>query len=82
MSLLIHDGAIAAATPSFLGANPAASPLLAGTLRPLGGAEAPLPLRDGLGFGGRKQGAGAAASRGAISGIVSGNRARVRPGTA
>src|SRR5919107_2699775 len=37
---LVVDGRVAAVTPNFLGANPAASPLLGdGTLRPLGPTE-------------------------------------------
>ncbi|WP_433519261.1 DUF3500 domain-containing protein [Nonomuraea sp. CA-143628] len=78
VNLLIHEGRIAAATPSFLGANPATSPLLAGTLRPLGGAED--LARSVMGSLGRRDQARALLHPRAISDIVSGNRARVRPG--
>ncbi|MEV5411996.1 DUF3500 domain-containing protein [Thermopolyspora sp. NPDC052614] len=78
VNLLIHDGRIAAATPSFLGADPAASPLLAGTLRPLGGVEdLARALMTSLG---ERERARALLHPRAISDIVSGNRARVRPG--
>lgn len=78
VNLLVRAGRIAAVTPSFLGADPASSPMLGGTLRPLGGAEElarilmeSLPAPDR---------ARALLHPRAISDIVSGNRARVRPG--
>jgi hypothetical protein len=78
VNLLLREGRIAAATPSFLGADPAVSPLLGGTLRPLGGTEdlaralvtsLPRPEQTRVLLHPR-----------AISDIVSGNRARVRAG--
>jgi hypothetical protein len=78
VNLLLHDGRIAAVTPMFLGADPASSPLLAGTLRPLGGPEdLARELMDSLGAPER---AAALLHPRAISDIVSGNRARIRPG--
>ncbi|WP_051174397.1 DUF3500 domain-containing protein [Amycolatopsis orientalis] len=78
VNLLVRAGRIAAVTPSFLGADPACSPALGGMLRPLGGTEdlartlmrsLPAPER-----------ALALLHPRAVSDIVSGNRARVRPG--
>ncbi|MGI8335131.1 DUF3500 domain-containing protein [Actinomadura scrupuli] len=78
VNLLIHRDRIAAATPSFLGADPATSPLLSGTLRPLGGTEdlartlmtsLPAPQR-----------ATALLHPRAVSDIVSGNRPRIQGG--
>lgn len=78
VNLLVRAGRIAAVTPSFFGADPACSPALGGALRPLGGTEdlartlmrsLPPPER-----------ARALLHPRAISDIVSGNRARVRPG--
>ncbi|WP_202919315.1 DUF3500 domain-containing protein [Saccharothrix deserti] len=78
VNLLIRDGRIAAATPSFLGADPASSPLLAGTLRPLGGTEdLARTLMSSLPGPARAQ---ALLHPRAISDIVSGNRARIGPG--
>jgi hypothetical protein len=78
VNLLVRGGRIAAVTPSFFGADPAASPLLGGTLRLLGGTEdlarsvlATLPAAE------RAQ---ALLHPRAVSDIVSGNRARVRSG--
>ncbi|MFD8531658.1 DUF3500 domain-containing protein [Streptosporangium canum] len=78
VNLLIHQDRIAATTPSFLGADPATTPLLAGTLRPLGGPEdlartlmtsLPAPQRTAALLHPR-----------AVSDIVSGNRPRVQAG--
>lgn len=78
VNLLVRAGRIAAVTPSFLGADPACSPTLGGVLRPLGGTEElartlmqslPAPER-----------ARALLHSRAVSDIVSGNRAVVRPG--
>ncbi|MFD4196848.1 DUF3500 domain-containing protein [Amycolatopsis thermoflava] len=78
VNLLVRAGRIAAVTPSFLGADPACSPALGGTLRPLGGTEdlartlmRSLPAPEQ---------ARALLHPRAVSDIVSGNRARVRPG--
>jgi hypothetical protein len=78
VNLLLRDGRIAAVTPSFLGADPAASPLLAGELRPLGGAEdlARTLMRS---LGGHERAQALLHPR-AISDIVSGNRPRLAPG--
>jgi hypothetical protein len=78
VNVLIHDGTIAAATPSFVGADPATAPLPGGTLRPLGGTED--LARDLMTSLGREERARALLHPRAISDIVSGNRARVRPG--
>ncbi|MTD54251.1 DUF3500 domain-containing protein [Amycolatopsis sp. RM579] len=78
VNLLVRDGRIASATPSFLGADPAASPLLGGTLRPIGGAEdLARSLMESLPPAGRAR---ALLHPRAISDIVSGNRARIRAG--
>lgn len=78
VNLLLRDGRIAAVTPSFLGADPATSPLLAGTLRPLGGTEdlARTLMRS---LGRAERDAALLHSR-AVSDIVSGNRPVVRTG--
>ena len=78
VNMLLSGTSIVAVTPTFLGADPAVSPLLGGALRPLGGVEdlarelvASLDaeqLRDGL------------LHPSAVSDIVSGNRPRIRPG--
>jgi hypothetical protein len=78
VNLLLRDGRIAAATPMFLGADPASSPLLAGTLRPLGGTED--LARELVRSLAAEERAAATLHPRAISDIVSGNRARVRPG--
>ncbi|MBL7501980.1 DUF3500 domain-containing protein [Frankia sp. CNm7] len=78
VNLLLRDGRIAATTPSFLGADPATSPLLAGELRPLGGTEdLARALMTSLGKHERAQ---ALLHPRAISDIVSGNRPRLGPG--
>ena len=78
VNLLVRDGRIAATTPSFLGADPAASPLLGGVLRPLGGSE---DLARELVCSLRPGALTAALLHPqAVSDIVSGNRARVAPG--
>ena len=78
INLLLRDGRIAATTPSFLGADPATSPLLVGELRPLGGTEdLARTLMTSLD---ERQRAHALLHPRAISDIVSGNRARLRPG--
>jgi hypothetical protein len=78
VNLMLREGRIAAVTPSFLGADPAASALLAGELRPLGGAEdlARTLMRS---LSGHEQ-AQALLHPSAISDIVSGNRPRLAPG--
>ena len=78
VNLLLHDGRIAATTPSFLGADPATSPLLGGELRPLGGTEE-LGRTLMASLGEREQAQALLHPR-AISDIVSGNRAYLRPG--
>jgi hypothetical protein len=78
VNLLLRDGRIAAVTPAFLGADPAASPLPGGVLRPLGGAEdLARRLMESCGPAERTQ---ATLHPRAISDIVSGNRPRVQPG--
>ncbi|MCW2796157.1 DUF3500 domain-containing protein [Nocardioides sp.] len=78
VNLLVREGRIAAVTPCFLGADPASSPLLGDTLRPLGGTEdAARTLMESLTPAERKL---ALLHPRAISDIVSGNRARVQPG--
>src|SRR5262249_32464269 len=78
VNLLLRDGRIAAATPSFLGADPATSRLLAGELRPLGGTED--LAREIMASFGKRERTRALLHPRAISDIVSGNRARLRPG--
>jgi hypothetical protein len=78
INLLLQDGRVAATTPSFLGADPAASPLLGGELRPLGGTE-DLARTLMTSLGEREQAQAVLHPR-AISDIVSGNRAQLRPG--
>ncbi|MFB9626846.1 DUF3500 domain-containing protein [Nonomuraea helvata] len=78
VNLLMRDERIAAATPSFIGADPASSPLLVGELRPLGGTEdLARTLMTSLGEQERAQ---ALLHPRAISDIVSGNRARLSRG--
>lgn len=78
VNLLIRAQRIAAATPSFFGIDPAASPVLGGTLRPLGGTEdMARSLMASLAAPERER---ALLHPRAISDIVSGNRARVRAG--
>ena len=78
VNLLLREGLVAAATPSFLGADPARSPLLGGELRPLGPTEdLARTLLLSLDVEQRHQ---AILHPRAISDIVSGNRSRVRPG--
>ncbi|OUC93096.1 hypothetical protein CA984_27670 [Streptosporangium minutum] len=78
VNLLVREGRIAAATPSFVGADPAASPLLVGELRPLGGMEdLARTLMTSLG---ERERARALLHPRAISDIVSGNRARLGRG--
>lgn len=78
VNLLVRDGRLAAVTPCFLGADPARSPLLGSTLRPLGGVEdLARTLMESL--TGRERQSALLHDR-AISDIVSGNRAQVRPG--
>jgi hypothetical protein len=78
VNLLLRDGRIAAATPVFLGADPASSPLSAGTLRPLGGTED--LARELVRSLAAQERAIATLHPQAISDIVSGNRVRVRSG--
>ncbi|MDF2824289.1 MAG: uncharacterized protein K0R68_1697 [Mycobacterium sp.] len=78
VNLLLRQGRIAAVTPTFFGTDPAASPLLAGVLRPLGGPEdLARELMQSLTVPERAQ---ATLHPRAISDIVSGNRPQVRPG--
>ncbi|GAB3932594.1 DUF3500 domain-containing protein [Kribbella albertanoniae] len=78
VNLLLRSGRVAAVTPSFLGADPAASPMLAGLLRPLGGTEdLARTLMQGFSTAERAQ---ALLHPVAISDIVSGNRPRVAAG--
>lgn len=78
VSVLLRDGRIASATPVFLGADPASSPLSAGVLRPLGGLEdLAHELVRSLRPAQRRT---ATLHPRAVSDIVSGNRARVQPG--
>jgi hypothetical protein len=78
VNVLLRDGRVAATTPSFLGADPASSPLLGGELRPLGGVEdLARTLMTSLG---KREQAQAVLHPRAISDIVSGNRAQLRPG--
>jgi hypothetical protein len=78
VNLLLRDGRVAATTPSFIGADPATSSILAGELRPLGGSEdRARALMTSLGKHERAQ---ALMHPRAISDIVSGNRPRLGPG--
>ncbi|NAS27374.1 DUF3500 domain-containing protein [Herbidospora sp. NEAU-GS84] len=79
VNLLLRGGRIAASTPSFLGADPAAAPLLGGgESRPLAATEdLARTLMTSLRPRERAQ---ALLHPRAISDIVSGNRARVAPG--
>lgn len=78
VNLLLRDEGIAAATPSFIGADPAVSPLLVGELRPLGGTED--LARTLMASLGKQERAQALLHPRAISDIVSGNRARLDRG--
>lgn len=76
---LILDGEVQASTPCFLGADPAASPLLGGRwLRPLGGAED--IARDLVTSFDPDQKARALLTEVAPTDIISGNRARISDG--
>jgi hypothetical protein len=78
VNLLVREERVVATTPSFIGADPATSRLLAGELRPLGGTEdLARTLMTSLGT---QEQARALLHPRAISDIVSGNRARLRPG--
>lgn len=78
VNLLLRHGRIVAVTPTFFGTDPAASPLLAGVLRPLGGPEdLARDIMDSLTAAERAQ---ATLHPRAVSDIVSGNRSQVRPG--
>ncbi|WP_051792933.1 DUF3500 domain-containing protein [Amycolatopsis jejuensis] len=78
INVLVRGGRIAATTPSFLGADPAASPLLAGTLRPLGGIED--VARDLMRSLPPSAQAQALLHDRAAPDIVSGNRSQIHPG--
>lgn len=78
VNLLVRAGRIAAVTPSFFGADPATSPLLGGTLRPLGGVED--LARTVLATLSTDDRARALLHPRAVSDIVSGNRPQVRTG--
>ncbi|GAA5153544.1 DUF3500 domain-containing protein [Pseudonocardia eucalypti] len=77
---LVVDGAVASTTPCFIGADPATTSLLGGSLRPLGGIEdrARMLVRSLN----PKQREKALLHESAVSDIVSGNRAQVRHGDA
>lgn len=78
VNLLLHDGRVVAATPCFIGADPASSPMLTGTLRPLGGSEdLARELMQSLTSDQRDQ---TLLHPRAVSDIVSGNRPRVTDG--
>jgi hypothetical protein len=78
VNVLLQAGAVASVTPTFLGADPASSPLLAGQLRPLGGTEdLARALMLSFSTADREQ---ALLHPRAISDIVTGNRTTVRPG--
>ena len=78
VNLLLRHGRIAAVTPTFFGTDPAASPLLAGVLRPLGGPEdLAREIMQSLTAPERAQ---ATLHPRAVSDIVSGNRSQVSPG--
>jgi hypothetical protein len=75
---LIVAGRLVSTTPCFIGADPATTALLGGTLRPLHGAEdTARKLVQSLGAHQLRRGL---LHPSAVSDIVSGNRPRVRPG--
>jgi hypothetical protein len=78
VNLLLSQGRIAAVTPTFFGTDPAASPLLAGVLRPLGGPED--LARELMRSLTAPERAHATLHPRAVSDIVSGNRSQVQAG--
>lgn len=78
VNLLLHEGRVVAATPCFIGADPASSSMLSGTLRPLGASEdLARELMQSLAPDQREQ---TVLHPRAVSDIVSGNRPRVADG--